>query len=482
MTSLPHAIRATALVLAVLAAAPAAATAGAPEPDRLLAHLRAFLDIAAAHGGHRAAGTPGYDRSADYVAARLRDAGYAVRLEEFSFPFTAERAPPVLAVEGVPQAREALRTLQHSGSGDVTAALQAVDLELDEDALPPSTSGCEREDFAGFERGRIALVRRGTCPFQVKVDHAVAAGAAGVVIMNEGRDDRIGPFGGRLAGPAPVPVLGTSTAVGRALAQAAEAPHAASVRLAVDIESGTRTTRNVIAEPPDLGAGEIAVVGAHLDSVIEGPGINDNASGSAAVLEAALRLAREGRPIRFAFWGAEERGLLGSRHHVGALDEPARRRIALYVNLDMVGSPNPGRFLRNRLATGPGVAADIRGALAGYFRERGLSADESTSGPERRGGGSDDASFAQAGIPTVMLYTGAGEAKAEAQAAQFGGAAGKPYDPCYHKACDTLDNIDATVLAQMAEALEGALRMVPPRPAAPGGEMLPGSAGTGIGR
>lgn len=466
MTSLASAFRRGAglLALALLPAAPlAAAVGGGSEPDPLLAHLRAFQDIAAAHGGNRAAGTPGYDRSADYVSDRLRSAGYAVRFEEFTFPFSQERSPPVLAVAGdAPVAREALRTLQHSASADVSAPLQAVDLGLDEDSLPPSTSGCEREDFAGFVAGRIALVRRGTCPFQVKVEHAAAAGAVGVVIMNEGRDGQTGTFGGRLAGPAPIPVLGTTTEAGRALARAAGAPGGAEVRLAVDIESGTRTTRNVIAEPPDLGAGEIVVAGAHLDSVVEGPGINDNASGSAAVLEAALRLAGEGRPIRFAFWGAEERGLLGSRHHVSGLDEAARRQVAIYVNLDMVGSANPGRFLRSRVETGPGLASDVRQELAASFRERGLPAEERLSG-ERRGGGSDDASFAREGIPTVMLYTGAGETKSDAQAAQFGGAAGQPYDPCYHKACDTLDNVDAAVLRQMADALVRALRRVPAR-------------------
>jgi Zn-dependent M28 family amino/carboxypeptidase len=465
MTSLAYALRLGAglLALAIIPADPASAAVGVgSDPDRILAHLRAFQDIAATHGGHRAAGTPGYDRSADYVADQLRAAGYEVSFEEFTFPFSQERSPPVLAVSGAAShPREALRTLQHSASADVTAPLQAVDLGLDEDSLPPSTSACEREDFAGFVKGRIALVRRGTCPFQVKVEHAVAAGAVGVVIMNEGRDGQTGTFGGRLAGPAPVPVLGTTTEVGRALARAAEAPEGAALRLAVDIESGTRTTRNVIAAPPGLAPGEIVAVGAHLDSVPEGPGINDNASGSAAVLEAALRLAGEVRPIRFAFWGAEERGLLGSRHHVSGLDEAARRRSALYVNLDMVGSPHPVRILRSRIETAPGLATDIRQGLATFFRERGLPAEEHMSGNDRRGGGSDDASFAREGIPTVMLYTGAGEAKSEAQAEQFGGAAGQPFDPCYHKTCDTLDNIDPAVLRQMADALVHALRRVP---------------------
>jgi aminopeptidase Y len=150
-------------------------------------HLRALQDVATANGGNRAAGTPGYDRSAEYVAERLKEAGYAVRLEEFEFPFFEDRTPPVL-VMGQPDGESAgVRTLTNSGSGDVTGRLRAVDLQLGAGPPATSTSGCEAADFAGFERGAVALIRRGTCPFQTKVEHAVAAGAAGVVIMNEAR-------------------------------------------------------------------------------------------------------------------------------------------------------------------------------------------------------------------------------------------------------------------------------------------------------
>jgi Zn-dependent M28 family amino/carboxypeptidase len=450
---------AAALVLiAGLSSAPHAfATTGISEggPFR---HLQALQSIAEANGGNRAAGTPGYDRSADYVADELKAAGYAVRFEEFSFPYSEERAPPVLARAGEGGSafpREAMRTLSNSGSGDVTARLQPVDLKLD-DPLPPSTSGCEPEDFAGFERGHVALVRRGTCPFQLKVDHAVAAGAAAVLIMNQGTGDDTGVFGGRLATRAGIPVLGVTTELGRSLAGAAQAPEGITVRLAITIESGTRTTRNVIAERP--GTGPLVVAGAHLDSVSEGPGINDNGSGSAVLLEAALRLAREpatGQPVRFAFWGAEERGLIGSRHHVNGLSDEERSRIAVYINLDMVGSANFGRFIQSN---GEGQGTDVRRRFVSFFAERGLPIVERTG--RRPGFGTDDASFAEKNIPTVGLFTGAGETKDAEQAIRFGGLPARPYDPCYHKACDALSNIDRGVLEEMTDALVHVLRVL----------------------
>jgi Zn-dependent M28 family amino/carboxypeptidase len=202
----------------------------------------------------------------------------------------------------------------------------------------------------------------------------------------------------------------------------------------------------------------LIVVGAHLDSVPEGPGINDNGSGSAAVLEAALRLAQEpaenrGR-MRFAFWSAEERGLIGSRHHVGSLSEDERRQIAVYINLDMVGSPNFGRFVRRATAKQEGLAAIVREEIVTEFRTHDLPFEERTGGRS----GSDDSSFSQKDIPTVGLYTGASGRKPEKEAELFGGAAGRAYDPCYHRACDTVENINREVLEQHTQALVRALR------------------------
>jgi PA domain-containing protein/peptidase M28-like protein len=279
-------------------------------------HLRALQDIASASSGNRAAGTPGYDRSADYVAERLKEAGYLVRLEEFEFPFFEERAPPVLVTSTpggaqTPTSAGTVRTLVNSGSGDVTGPLRSVNLRLD--AQPPmaSTSGCETVDFQDFERGSVALIRRGTCRFQTKVENAVAAGAIGIIIMNEGTDRRTDAFSGTLRQAAAIPVVGISYEHGRSL-DIAGRTDGASVRLAVNAVTEKRRTRNVLADTPVGGDGSLIVVGAHLDSVPEGPGINDNGSGAAAGLEAALRLVWEptqarGR-VRFAFWGAEEQG------------------------------------------------------------------------------------------------------------------------------------------------------------------------------
>jgi Zn-dependent M28 family amino/carboxypeptidase len=425
-------------------------------------HLRALQDIASANSGNRAAGTPGYDRSAEYVSQQLAKAGYQVRFEEFEFPFFQERSPPVLVVNGAdgstePASAGAVRTLANSGSGDATAPLRVVSLNLGAEPPAASASGCEAGDFKDFEPGAVALIRRGTCQFVTKVDNAVAAGAVGVIIMNEGTDGRKEAFSGQLTKPVPIPVVGIPYGLGRRLGVEAQTGRL-TVHFAVDAVAEKRLSHNVIAEAGGGGDGARIVVGAHLDSVPEGPGINDNGSGTAAVLEAAVQLAQEPaqrrRPLRFAFWGAEERGLLGSRHHVEALSEEERRRIALYINLDMVGSPNFTRYVQGPAAADDVPAALARRELVAEFRERGLNIQDRTGTRF----GSDDSSFAQKGIPTVGLYTGAGGSKSESQASLFGGTAGKPFDPCYHQACDTIDNIDRGVLEQNAQALLRALK------------------------
>jgi Zn-dependent M28 family amino/carboxypeptidase len=424
-------------------------------------HLEAFQEIATANGGTRASGTPGYDRSADYVAEKLRGAGYVVRFEEFEFPYFEDRTPPVLAIAEAPEAEASrVRTLTNSGSADVTAPLRAVNLDLTETPAA-STSGCDAHDFDGFARGAIALVRRGTCTFQVKAENAVAAGAAGVVVMNEGTAGRIDGFSGLLNKTVGVPVVGISYDRGRALERLVQAG-TVTARLAVDAIAGTRSSRNVLTEPDARGSGPLIVVGAHLDSVPEGPGINDNGSGTAAVLETALVLAdalhRTPGNVQFAFWGAEERGLVGSRHHVGALSEDERRNIGVYINLDMVASPNSARFVQRSPEATSELAADVRQKLLGEFMERSVPVEERAGGRT----GTDDAAFFQKGVPTIGLHTGSGALKSQAQADLFGGAAGKPYDPCYHKACDTTANIDREALDDNTRTLVRVLQALIP--------------------
>jgi len=415
-------------------------------------HLAALQAVADRHGGNRAAGTPGYDASVDYVVDQLRAAGYTPQIQRFQAGRFRERTRPVLELAGegaaAPRAGADYRTFEFSGSGDVTAQLHPVDLQLPPGArADSSTSGCEPADFAGFPRGAVALLQRGTCPFRAKVDNAQRAGAAAAVIFNEGQTGRTDVPAGTLGGPGVgLPVLATSFELGRRLAEAGPDQR---VRVRTDAESTGRPTSNVLVELAGADPGRVVMAGAHLDSVAAGPGINDNASGSATLLEIARRLAgtRPAHTVRFAWWGAEELGLLGSRHYVSGLDRPERDRIALYLNLDMVGSPNFRRLVYDGDAEGaPAGSAVIERVLTDQLRGRGLAVGETSLR-----GGSDHASFAAADIPVGGLFTGASEAKSADERRAFGGSTG-PADPCYHARCDDLDNLDLGVLDQMADA------------------------------
>ena len=230
-------------------------------------------------------------------------------------------------------------TMSYSGSDDVTATAEGVDI-IDPTGQPAntSTSGCETDDFAGFTPGNIAIIQRGSCSFAQKAQNAAAAGAAGVVIFNEGQDGRTAAFLGTLGGPGvTVPVVGAAYDVGTELAAGG-----VEVRMFVNADSEIRETSNVLAETRNGRDDNVVVVGAHLDSVNEGPGIQDNGSGSAAILEVALQMkkVKPRNKVRFAWWGAEESGLVGSTYYVDNLPEEELDQITLYLNSDMIGSPN----------------------------------------------------------------------------------------------------------------------------------------------
>jgi Zn-dependent M28 family amino/carboxypeptidase len=199
------------------------------------------------------------------------------------------------------------------------------------------------------------------------------------------------------------------------------------------------------------------VVGAHLDSVAEGPGINDNGTGSAAILETAVQMAASGdaptNRVRFAFWGGEEDGLVGSDHYVSQLTPAEIKNHAVNLNFDMVGSPNFVRFVYDGDGstfgeTGPNGSTRVEEVFLDYFASQGLATE-----PTEFDGRSDYFGFIENGIPAGGLFTGAEGIKSAAQAAVYGGTAGAPYDPCYHSACDTINNVNAVVLEQMADAI-----------------------------
>ncbi|MFD5052677.1 M28 family metallopeptidase [Streptomyces tendae] len=207
-----------------------------------------------------------------------------------------------------------------------------------------------------------------------------------------------------------------------------------------------RTGYNLIADWPGGDANQVVMAGSHLDSVTSGAGINDNGSGSSAVLETALAVARSDyRPtkhLRFAWWGAEELGLVGSRYYVNSLGSAERAKISGYLNFDMIGSPNPGYFVYDDDPT-------IEKTFKDYYAGLGIPTEIETEGDGR----SDHAPFKNAGVPVGGLFSGADYRKTSAQAAKWGGTVGQPFDRCYHSSCDTTANINDTALDRNSDAI-----------------------------
>ncbi|WP_329220134.1 M28 family metallopeptidase [Streptomyces sp. NBC_01485] len=210
--------------------------------------------------------------------------------------------------------------------------------------------------------------------------------------------------------------------------------------------SSGRTGYNLIADWPGGDTGQVLMAGSHLDSVTSGAGINDNGSGSSAVLETALAVARSDyqptKHLRFAWWGAEELGLVGSRYYVNNLSSANRARVSGYLNFDMIGSPNPGYFVYDDDPT-------IEKTFKDYYTGLGIATEIETEGDGR----SDHAPFKNAGVPVGGLFSGADYIKTAAQAAKWGGTAGQAFDRCYHSSCDTTANINDTALDRNANAL-----------------------------
>jgi aminopeptidase S len=225
-------------------------------------------------------------------------------------------------------------------------------------------------------------------------------------------------------------------------------------------DGGDVTVRNVVAQTRSGNAQQVVLAGAHLDSVPEGPGINDNASGVAALLEAAVRMG--GSPpvpnaVRFAFWGAEEVGLEGSAAYVDSLSRGDRGAIALYLNLDMVASPNAGYFVQGGYGEDESEAGPAGSDSVGRVLVEELAATGVTAERTAFDGGSDFDAFVEAGIPTGGVYTGDEGVKTSDQADRWGGQAGAVFDPCYHAACDRADVIHRGALDGFSDAIAGTL-------------------------
>jgi len=331
------------------------------ESRRIMTHLRAFQAIADESDGNRAAATRGHERSLDYISEKLQD-NFVLTKQEFSYQSWTETEPPHLA-RSLPEPFEYVHdvdfaTMRWSGSGSPEpSSIQAIAIQLPPGEEPNSSaSGCEAGDFYNengdsLVTGKIALIQRGSCSFRLKAENAAIAGAVGALIFNEGQENRQGVVRGTLSEDyqGHIPVSGLSFAKGAELVSLIEEHPELKVTFQVQGQASTYTTSNLFAETREGDPEKTIMIGSHLDSVPEGPGINDNGSGSASLLEMAIQL--EGflptlkNRVRFSWWSAEESGLIGSTHYVENLSEEQWQAINMYINLDMVASPNFGRFI-----------------------------------------------------------------------------------------------------------------------------------------
>ncbi|MGJ7442545.1 M20/M25/M40 family metallo-hydrolase [Aquipuribacter sp. MA13-6] len=419
--------------------------------DGVMEHLEAFQAIADDNGGDRADQTPGFDASVDYVVDELESYGWQTELVPFTYPGVESQLHQLSPVSATYDQFAATGT----GEGDVTAAVVPVDVNL----TPPraNSSGCEASDFAGFPAGAIALLQRGTCPFSVKALNAEAAGASAVVLFNQGdtdAEDRNNVLNATLGGAdvVDIPVVGTSFAAGQALA----AP-GSTARVQVDLFDVESV--NVIAELAGRTDDNVVIAGSHLDSAPGAPGISDTATGVAALLEVGQMMARS-KPqntVRLAFWGAEELGLFGSTEWVGQRTQAELDEIALYLNFDMIGSPNhylgvydadESSFPAPAGIPIPDGSQAIEKAFESFFTLSGEPYDDSEFS-----GRSDYQAFILNDIPSGGLFTGADGVKTPEQAAIWGGTAGALFDPCYHTPCDDISNLNLDALEINADAV-----------------------------
>ncbi|MCI2418710.1 M28 family metallopeptidase [Saccharopolyspora sp. K220] len=412
--------------------------------DAVNRHLIALQRIADQNAGNRASGLPGYEASVDYVVGKLRGAGFDVTTPEFTYQAYYLDSFS-LAVAGQPTEGDVLEYSPATPPGGLTAPLAVAPVD--------DTPGCEATDYDGTNlTGTVVLVQRGSCTFADKQRVAADLGAAGVIIYN----NVDGPLNGTLGDPeaARIPSAGVTKQVGEALAGQA----GAEVKLDIQARLETVTTRNVVAQTRTGRPDNVVMAGAHLDSVPEGAGINDNGSGSAGLLETALRMG--GSPavnnaVRFAFWGAEESGLVGSTKYVQSLTFEQQLDIALYLNFDMIGSPNAGYFAydgddSDGVGAGPGPqgSAQIEQDFVAAMAAQGVAVEG-----DDFDGRSDYGEFIAVGIPSGGLNTGAEVVKTDAQVAKWGGTAGIAFDPNYHTAGDNLANVDRVALERNAKAL-----------------------------
>jgi len=421
--------------------------AGKVTTDGMYTHLRKLQEIADANRGNRAEGTPGYDASVDYVAKVLKDKGFDVQTPEFDRLERTEGGNPTLTVSGRGYHVDQASLLVTTPPG----GLNAITLR------PQKAPGCTAADYGTVSvKGAIAVVDDTGCSVGAKQNTAVAKGAVGLLVVSapgtSGSPAGLFTQGYYQQLTVPVGVIGTD-------ADAALRRTNAPVRLVLDSRPVMAKTRNVVAQTKSGDTKNLVLAGAHLDSTPRSPGMNDNASGVAALLEAASALGAQpdiSNAVRFVFWGSEAEG---STKYVGGLARDQLDDIALYLSVDALASPNAGYFTFDGDQSGqanpdipaqsvPAGSAGVERTLAGYLNLGGVRpADMPLSRI------ADYAPFLAAGVPIGGLTTGWSQRKTEVQARLWGGNAGVAFDPNWRTARDNIDNLDRNALSVMGQAL-----------------------------
>ncbi|MGH3507337.1 MAG: M20/M25/M40 family metallo-hydrolase [Nocardioidaceae bacterium] len=442
------------------------ASAG-PDPDKdswklrqavtvagMTEHLDALQTIADEHGD-RAAGRPGYEASARYVERVLHKAGYET--ERQYFPFQYEETLAESLTENAPTSRDidvhVMGYSPNTPEGGITGDLVA----------PVTPTGCNAAEWGGVDAtGMIALVSRGACTFSAKSLAAAEAGALAVIVYNNADGELSGTLGGE--NPDHIPSGGILQADGQDLLAEMETA-TVNVTMELRVFKETRETFNVITQSKGGDPDNVVMLGAHLDSVQDGAGINDNGTGSSALLEIAEQLTKFKKlnnTVRFAWWGAEESGLVGSTYYVNDLvtnDPDGLDAIATYLNFDMIGSPNyiigvydADASTYPPTAPVPPGSVETEQVFRDYFDSIGQDVVD-----YQFSGRSDYQAFINNGVASGGLSTGSNGLKSDYEEFLFGGASGVSYDPNYHSPEDDITNVAFDALDIQSDAIAHAV-------------------------
>ncbi|KAH6647179.1 aminopeptidase Y precursor [Truncatella angustata] len=441
--------------------------------DNLLARAKELYEIAKLGEDEynhptRVIGSEGHLGTLSYIYSSLAELGDYYTLSNQTFPAVTGRVAEFRLVLGdqVPGSASAMGLTPPTKDKEPVHA----------DIVIVKNSGCKSSDFPAEVAGNIAFVERGTCAFGVKSENAGKAGAVATVIFNNDE----GPLHGTLGTPSPyhVATFGLSDSDAAPVLKKLAKGERVDAIAYIDADVTTTYTDNIIAQTVQGDPDNCVMLGGHSDSVTEGPGINDDGSGSLSVLEVAKQLTKfnVNNCVRFSWWAAEEEGLLGSDHYAATLSPEENLKIRLFMDYDMMASPNFAYQIYNATnADSPTGSQELRDLYVDWYKSKGLNY---TFIPFD--GRSDYDGFIRAGIPAGGIATGAEGVKTKEEEQKFGGKAGDWFDPCYHQLCDDVSNLNLTAwevntkliahsVATYAASFDGFPKRTPVKSAATGG-------------